>query len=113
MFRALPYVSIAALLVATVLFTAGATSSGSAASQKLAAEKTADLKDRLEKGLKARRPVEFEFIDKVVAHVESGELPVDLVDRTFFWARKREPVRPFQHFERALKILAKRIGVDL
>jgi hypothetical protein len=113
MFRVLPYVLIAALLLATGLFAAGASSSGSSASKKVAAEKTADLQDRLEKGLKARRPVEFEFIEKVVAHVESGELPVELVDRTFFWARKREPQRPFQHFERALKILARRIGVDL
>ena len=53
------------------------------------AEKTPDLKERLEKGLKARRPTEFEFIARVVELVEQKTLPLSLVDGTFLWARRK------------------------
>ena len=37
-----------------------------------------DLKTQLQKGLRARRPVEFEYINEIIALVESGELPKPL-----------------------------------
>ncbi len=70
------------------------------------------LKDRLEKDLKARRPVEFAFIAKVVDLVEKGQLPLKLVDGTFLWARRRIRHR-FQYFEFALRVRAARLGVKL
>lgn len=70
------------------------------------------LKDRLEKGLKARRPSEFAFVARVVAMVERNELPLRLVDGTFLWAR-RKPHHEFQYFRRALIVRAARIGVKL
>ena len=81
------------------------------ASQTLAA-KTADLKDRLEKGLKARRPEEFKFIDRVVALVEKDKLPLSMVDGTFHWARRKAKHR-FQYFEAGLRKQAKKIGVKI
>lgn len=70
------------------------------------------LKDRLEKGLKARRPSEFAFVSRVVALVERNELPLKLVDGTFLWAR-RKPWHKFQYFRRALVVRAARIGIRL
>ncbi len=76
------------------------------------AAKTADLKDRLEKGLKARRPEEFKFIDRVVTLVEKDKLPLSMVDGTFHWAR-RKAKRRFQYFEAGLRKRAKKIGVKI
>lgn len=71
-----------------------------------------DLKDALEKGLKARRAEEFEFIERVVFLVEQGVLPKRLVQTTFFWARAKPRVQAF-YFERALKLRARRLGIIL
>jgi hypothetical protein len=71
-----------------------------------------DLQSTLEKVLRARRPEEFEFIDNVVDMVEQGHLPRSVVESTFQWARKK-PRRPFQYFERAMRIRAKEFGVEL
>lgn len=73
---------------------------------------TADLKDRLEKDLRARRPVEFEFIAEVVLLVEKDELPLSLVNRCYLWARRKSTF-PFQYFQRAVQVEAKKIGVDI
>jgi len=70
------------------------------------------LKSRLEKELRARRPSEFAFIKKVVERVDDKTLPRSIVDSTFLWARKK-PQHKFQYFERAIKLRAKKIGVDL
>jgi hypothetical protein len=70
------------------------------------------LKDTLEKGLRARRPEEFAFIALVVEKVNDGSLPLALVDSTFLWARKRDTY-PFQYFQEAIRVRAKKIGVDL
>ena len=43
------------------------------------AQKDASLKEALEKGLRARRPSELAFIGRVVAMVDQGQLPLDLV----------------------------------
>lgn len=71
--------------------------------------RTISLKQMLYKGLKARRPEEFEYLDKVVALVDSGELPVSLVQGTFFWSRQRF-VYPLQYFQEALYVRAKAMG---
>ena len=71
-----------------------------------------DLKVRLEKGLKVRRPSEFAFIALVVEKVRTGELPLQLVDGTFLWAKSRRPY-PFQYFERGLRLRAARLGIRL
>jgi hypothetical protein len=70
------------------------------------------LQDRLEAGLKARRPSEFAFIAQVVAAVDAGLLPRSLVDSTFLWARRKRP-QPFFFFERGLRLRAARRGIRL
>ena len=76
---------------------------------------TLTLRDELEKGLKARRPEEFQFIARVVQLVAKGQLPVDLVKSTFLWARKRTRFEkyPFPFFERALRQRAAQLGISL
>ena len=71
------------------------------------------LKDRLEKGLKLRRPVEFAFVAKVVKMVDAGELPQSLVDSTFLWARRQDRSQPFPYFKHGLRLRAEREGIDL
>ncbi|HWL74695.1 MAG TPA: hypothetical protein VNQ74_12560 [Burkholderiaceae bacterium] len=70
------------------------------------------LQERLEKGLKARRPSEFAFLANVAKRVEEGSLPRSLVDSTFFWARNKRPY-PFPYFERGLKERAKKLGLTI
>jgi hypothetical protein len=71
-----------------------------------------DLKTQLQKGLRARRPVEFEYIDEIIALVDSGELPRPLVTTTFVWAQK-QPTRRLQYFQFALQTRAKGLAVQL
>ena len=70
------------------------------------------LKDKLEKGLKARLPSEFAFVANVVSKVNDGTLPLSLVDSTFLWARKK-PNHPFEYFQQGLTLRAQKIGVAL
>ena len=56
-----------------------------------------DLKTQLEKGLYARRPVEFEYIDEIINLVEEGKLPRAIVTTTFVWARRTR--RRLQYFQ--------------
>jgi len=72
-----------------------------------------DLKDQLEKGLKARRPTDFAFIAKVISLVKMNKLPLPVVKAVFQWARERgaKTNYPFPYFERALKIRAKKLGI--
>lgn len=71
------------------------------------------LEDQLKTGLKARRPEETEFIDEVARLVNAGRLPRKLVDSTFMWAVRRRTNYPFPAFERALRLQADQLGVDL
>ena len=75
--------------------------------------RVASLRDQLKAGLKARRDVEFNFIDEVVRLVEKRKLPVKLVVETFHYARRKPTGYPFQYFQRALKLRAARLGVTL
>jgi hypothetical protein len=72
--------------------------------------KNLDLKKQLELGLRARRDVEFQYIDTVVKLVEAGTLPENLVTSTFIWAR-RKPARQLQYFQFALRARAKKLGI--
>ena len=76
------------------------------------AKMTPTFQEQLEKGLKARRPSEFQFIKDVVFLVEVGLLSRKLVDSTFQWARRHRR-HAFQYFERALITRARRKGVKL
>ncbi len=70
----------------------------------------ADLQEQLEDNLRARRPVEFAFIARVVYMVEHDQLPLSLVRSIFQWSRGKRPY-PFIYFRHALIIQAARRGI--
>ena len=71
------------------------------------------LRQQLEKGLKCRRPVEFQFVDHVADLVDQGELPIDIVNKCFDWSRQKNSFRPYVYFRRSLTILAEKNGFTL
>jgi hypothetical protein len=71
-----------------------------------------DLKTQLEKGLYARRPVEFAYIAEIIRLVEEKKLPRELVTTTFVWAR-RKPVMKLQYFQFALQTRARNLPIQL
>jgi len=74
---------------------------------------TVDLKDQLYFGLRTFLPEQQEFLDLVIAKVDSGEIPRAMVNVVFVWAKKRNPKIPFPYFEIALRLLAERRGVTI
>jgi hypothetical protein len=69
------------------------------------------LKQQLSAGLLARTPAEQAFVELVVSKVNSGDLPLSLVQSTFLWARRHQPY-PMPYFERALRLRAKDLGIS-
>ncbi len=80
-----------------------------------AAPEVATLRDRLEKGLKARLPEEFEFIDTVVTMVEAGSLPQTLVEKVFFYVRRTKSHKKYlvPYFEILLRQKASEEGIEI
>jgi hypothetical protein len=77
------------------------------------ADQGVSLRETLEKGLRARLPEEFEYIDRVVTLVDQGVLPLSLVLSTFKWARKQHQVYPFVYFKLGLRERAGKLGIPL
>ena len=75
------------------------------------AANTGDLQTQLESGLRARRSVEFAFIQNVVRLVHNGRLPISVVKGSFHWARRRHLVIPYPYFERVMRLRAQKLGV--
>jgi hypothetical protein len=71
------------------------------------------FKQQLEKGLKARRPSDFAFIETVVANVDSGALSQKMVTETFGYARIKSSTYPFIYFQFAIRKRAAKLGVTL
>jgi len=73
----------------------------------------AGLRDQLEKGLKARLPADFAFINTVIFMVETQQLPLDLVRSTFLWVRKNRSHKRYMmiYFERVLRLRAAERGI--
>ena len=67
--------------------------------------KVASLRDQLEKGLKARRKIEFQFVGHVVQLVDQGRLDRKLVLGTFTFVTKKYRDRKYlvPIFEQALR----------
>ncbi|HVA51105.1 MAG TPA: hypothetical protein VNH11_32490 [Pirellulales bacterium] len=69
------------------------------------------LKVQLERGLRAMRPVEFQFLKQVLQQVKANKLPQDMVEQAFLWAQKK-PAYRVQYFEKALQALAERDNIS-
>ncbi len=71
------------------------------------------LRQQLQQGLKCRRPLEFQFVNHVADLVDQGKLPLDLVNISFDWSRKRNSHIPFVYFQQSLTMLAAQKGFKL
>lgn len=71
------------------------------------------LESRLTTGLKARRPQDVEFVERVATMVAKGQLPAKVVDSTYLWAIRRRQAYPFPSFQRALRLQADRLGITI
>lgn len=72
-----------------------------------------ELRDQLVFGLRCNLPEQTQFIDQVIARVDSGELSRSMVNVVFVWAKKRNPRIPYPYFEIVLRMLAEKRGVTL
>jgi hypothetical protein len=68
--------------------------------------------DMMKVALHTATPQENGFIEAVVARVDRGTLPLDLVQSTFLWAR-RKPRKRFYYFKQALILRAAARGIQL
>ena len=69
------------------------------ASSDIAAQgNVAPLNEQLVNGLKATRPEEKAFINRVVAFVNAERLELGTVNAAFKWSRKRRPSYPYPFF---------------
>jgi hypothetical protein len=69
----------------------------------------ATLREQLMFGLQARTPAEQAFVDQVVTMVNANTLPLDLVQSTFLWARKKQRYK-VEYFQNALIVRAGAAG---
>ncbi|MDZ4848925.1 MAG: hypothetical protein SGI77_06500 [Pirellulaceae bacterium] len=72
-----------------------------------------ELRIQLQSGLRIFLPEQQEFLDKLLASVDRGELPRAMVNLVYVWALRRNKKIPFPYFEIAMRTLAERRGVDL
>jgi hypothetical protein len=68
--------------------------------------------DTIKVALHTATPEENGFIEYVLGRVDKGTLPLDLVESTFLWARKK-PHRKFQYFKLGLIQRAADLGIKL
>ena len=71
------------------------------------------LKDRLVTGLRAVRPEDVAFCERVASATQTGQLPIKLVDGTYFWAIGRGGDYPLPSFAKALDLQCRRLGLAL
>jgi hypothetical protein len=92
------------LLIALVLM-ATSWSGTASAGEKLSA-------DLMKVVLHTSTAQEDGFIEYVLERVDQGKLPLDLVQSTFLWARKK-PYNKFFYFKSGLILRAKKRGIVL
>lgn len=81
--------------------------------QQVDAADVADLKDTLERGLYARLPEQYAFIDRVVDLVKMNRISLKLVYSTFQWSYKYDKGRRFYYFEAAMRKRAGDLGIEI
>ena len=69
------------------------------------------LKDRLVTGLRATRPEDIQYCERVANAARSGKLPAKIVDSTYFWATAKKVDYPLPAFAKALELQCHRLGI--
>ena len=70
------------------------------------------LKDRLITGLRATRPEDIEYCERVANATRTGKLPTKIVDSTYFWATAKKVDYPLPAFAKALELQCQRLGIS-
>ncbi|MDG1992428.1 MAG: hypothetical protein P8J43_08165 [Pirellulales bacterium] len=70
------------------------------------------LKDRLVTGLRATRPEDIEYCERVANATRTGKLPTKIVDSTYFWATAKKVDYPLPAFAKALELQCQRLGIS-
>jgi hypothetical protein len=70
------------------------------------------LEDRLVTGLRATRPDDVAYCERVAEATRTGALPAKLVDSTYLWAVGRQAKYPLPAFAQALSIQCRRLGIN-
>src|SRR5688500_5161301 len=81
--------------------------------QAVQAQQVPGLSETLRSVLKCRRAEEFAFVEVVVAKVNQGLLPVEMVLSMMKWARERREDIPFPYFQEGIRKRAAALGVTL
>ncbi len=68
--------------------------------------------DTMKAALRTATPQENGFIDHVLAMVDAGKLPLDMVESTFLWAKKK-PRKKFYYFREGLIRRAADAGIKI
>jgi hypothetical protein len=68
--------------------------------------------DTMKAALQTATPQENGFIDHVLAMVDAGKLPLDMVESTFLWAKKK-PRKKFYYFREGLIRRAADAGITI
>jgi hypothetical protein len=76
------------------------------------AEDTELTADVMKIALHTATPQEEGFIESVLEKVDKGTLPLDMVQSTFLWAKKK-PRKKFFYFREGLILRAAEHGIDL
>ena len=70
------------------------------------------LKDRLVTGLRATRPEDIQYCERVANATRTGKLPTKIVDSTYFWATAKKVDYPLPAFAKALELQCQRLGIN-
>ena len=68
--------------------------------------------DTMKAARRTATPQENGFIDHVLAMVDAGKLPLDMVESTFLWAKKK-PRKKFYYFREGLIRRAADAGIKI
>ncbi len=69
------------------------------------------LKDRLITGLRATRPEDIQYCERVANATRIGKLPPKIVDSTYFWATAKQTNYPLPAFAKALDLQCQKLGI--
>jgi hypothetical protein len=75
------------------------------------ANKEVSLKDRLITGLRATRPEDIQYCERVANATRTGKLPPKIVDSTYFWATAKQTNYPLPAFAKALDLQCQKLGI--
>ncbi|MBQ2789291.1 MAG: hypothetical protein IJE97_06610 [Thermoguttaceae bacterium] len=63
--------------------------------------------------LRVKTDAEGAFVDDVIAKTRAGEIPANILNAAYSYAKRKDGARRVYYFARCLEILTKRAGLDV